>query len=242
MSRSKSKYSDKQPRNAVRVADESGVQDGRVPPGRRRYGVAKYKAVTLAEASANLRARQEGSLPPIRGGLDFDELPEEVARTMRITKGKGKVKSVPAAKERQDQLDDDIGLGLDRGQAFDPFTGQPEDPQNQIVDDRPVTATTPVSVRRVDDNAGEPVINVMMEMEAGSMTFQATEILQCKYALTIVLPLRSQGATFIPKPGSEMVIGFGEERVRCFFPGAHFTSERLGAMLLVFVKADVKEA
>lgn len=227
----KSKYSANQPRNTVKVADESGVQQGRVPPGRRKYGRAQYKAVTLAEASANMRARQEGSLPPIRGGLDFDELPEEVARAVRVPKGKGA--AAKAAQASQDQVDADEKI--DQGITYDPFAGVQEDPQNQVVDDRP-------PVQRVQKVAPpDPAIAVTLEMEAGSMGLQAQEVLQCKYALTIVLPLKSEGATFIPKPGSEMVIGFGETQVRCFFPGAHFKSEGLGVMFLVFIKAEVQE-
>jgi len=236
--KAKSKYAVTQPKNALKVGDESGVQTGRTPPAKRKYGRAKYKAVTLGEAMSNMQARQEGNMPPIKNGLDFDELPEEVSNQMRLPEGK-KAQAVQRARQVEEDAE------IDKGKSFDPFAGQDEDPQNQIVDDRPVNM---VPVERVLKNerpgadafgiAHKANIAVTLEMEAGSMSLQVEEVLQCKYALTLVLPLKTENAMFIPKPGSEIVVGFNETQVRCFFPGAHFTSERLGVMFLVFIKAE----
>jgi hypothetical protein len=80
----------------------------------------------------------------------------------------------------------------------------------------------------------------MLEMQDGAMSMTCIQVLDGQFSLTILLPLDDSGATFIPKPGSEITVVAKGVRQSCYFPGAHFEIPELKLLGLVFIKAESK--
>jgi hypothetical protein len=220
----------------VPIATEGGVQEGRLAPSNKRYGRAKYGVVSASEAQANMLKRVNGELPPIEGGLDdmanstdedyegdFDPLggrdmdadawPEPGSAELEAEE------KALAEKTAQPLLADD---------AYSPTPPAP----TQRPAPQPAPATnamaTYVGQRR----------RITLELVDGAMSMSAIDVKESRYGVTILLPLLADGATFIPKPGSEITVVSGETRWPCFFPGTYFECPELELLGIVFVKAE----
>jgi hypothetical protein len=211
---------------AVPVATAKGRQEGRTPPAQRKYG-AKYDAVSAQEAQMNLAARLRGDLPPIPGGLDDEDEEQTEESTME---------------KRSD---------------FDPLGGQEPEPGDEtlVAEEQALRETARGMAQAVADTvervAQEHQIKpdpmktyleqrdrVTLELADGSMSMAVIDVKQARYGITILLPLKDEGATFIPKPGSEITVVHNENSWDCFFPGTYFECPELQLLGIVFVKAD----
>lgn len=205
-------------------ATGSGSRAGVVSPGRRKYS-AEYEMVDANTAMQRAIARQNGELPPIQGGLDdaqedemddFDPLGEPVPGTQNYDPQPGDA-TLEAEEAKLAQLSQRHGVAS----AAVPVR------EVEFVQ-RPVSAPAPV----------EATTRVTLELQDGLMTMPAIKVLPETYGVTILLPLRDDGVTFIPKPGSSVTITHGENRWPCYFPGTHFTWDAMKCLGLVFVRAD----
>lgn len=210
------------PGQVARRADGHGRQVGRAAPARRKYG-GQYDMVDANTAMQRAIARQNGELPPIKGGLDFTQ----------------------SELEEEDDMTDFDPLG-----SADPQPGDPEleaeerrlaDLSDRHGGGQSLAAPTPQPVGIAIDTAPPALraqTRVTLELQDGLMTMPAIAVLQETYGITILLPLRDDGVTFIPKPGSSVTITHAGNRWPCYFPGTHFTWEDMKCMGLVFVRAD----
>lgn len=217
---------------AVPVATEHGRQEGRLSPAERKYGVARYSVVDATEAQANMIKRLHGELPPIDGGLDVDVSANE-----------------------DDNMDNE---------DFDPLGGEPDfepgspelEAEERKLAERQMLPQAPKPVYAVSDppapsgqqrvqaappSALDDFLNsrrrITLELADGAMAMSAITVKESQFGITILLPLLGDGATFIPKPGSEITVVMGEKRWPCFFPGTYFECEELKLLGIVFVKA-----
>jgi len=214
----------------VPVASENGVQEGRVPPAQRVYA-AKYQAVSLAEAQANLMKRSSGEMDIIEGGLD----------------------DIATVDEHEDQIskhgsNDFDPLGGEEAQDLEPGAAELLAEEQALAAILATAAPAPIptaAAPRVATPAPARVnpyitqrTRITLELADGAMSMAAIDVKESKYGVTILLPLQDEGATFIPKPGSEITVVRGDKRWNCFFPGTYFEAPELGVLGIVFVKAE----
>ncbi len=196
-------------------ATVSGRREGRTSPGQREYG-AHYEMVDANTAMERAIKRQNGELPPIEGGLDGDEM-----------------------------TDFDPLSGTEPGPReydFEPGSDDLQREEQALVERHGVAPAAP---SRLVGGPPAPVPNVLdartrvsLELTDGTMTMPAIDVLPGAYGVTILLPMRDDGVTFIPKPGSSVIITHGDDRWPCYFPGTHFEWIEMKCLGLVFVRAD----
>lgn len=209
---------------AVPVATEGGRQEGRVPPAKRLYGVAKYAVVDATQAQANMMKRIRGELPLIAGGLDYNIAADETEGTMD---------------DNFDPLGDSVEL-----EPGSPELEQEERKLAQATRRPPFqpkyteAMNAPAAVPSATQEFLDKRCRVTLELADGAMSMSAITVKESRYGLTILLPLLSDGATFIPKPGSEITVVYGDKRWPCFFPGTYFECPELKLLGIVFVKAE----
>jgi hypothetical protein len=207
-------------------ADGSGRRAGQASPGEREYK-AQYEMVDAQTAMQRAIARQKGELPPIEGGLD---------------------------ESQEDMMADDFDPLGDPNPGPPNYNPEPGDPDLEAeerrmaeLDERHSGASAPTPAPAVARQAPRAPLapslpaastRVSLELQDGTMTMPAITVLPETYGVTILLPLKDDGVTFIPKPGSSVVITHGEHRWPCYFPGTHFVWEEMQCMGLVFVRAD----
>jgi len=219
---------------AVPIADGKGGQRGRTPPGQRRY-VARYEAVSAAEAQRRMMARTRGDMPTIEGGLDDNELPDEVAEELRMTEKDASGNFDPLG--GSPEPGDEALVEEEKALAQQPAMGMVEHP----VARGPVETKTETAVYTVPSPMEEYMAQrcrVTLELVDGSMSLSAVDVKQSRYGVTILLPLLDEGVTFIPKPGSEITVSESDRSWNCYFPGTHFEVPELKLLGLVFVKKD----
>jgi len=216
-------------------ADGHGKRAGRTSPGTRHYD-ANYEMVDANTAMNNAIARQNGDLPPISGGLDddqehimsddFDPLGDPTPGPTNLDPQPGDPE-LEAEEHRLAELDQRHGGATAQGVSQMMALAHQEEPaQQRMVAPAPAPAPTAARTR------------VSLELQDGIMTMPAICVIPETYGITILLPLKDDGVTFIPKPGSSVVISHGDSRWPCYFPGTHFTWDEMQCMGLVFVRAD----
>lgn len=215
----------------VPIATEKGTQRGVIPPARRRYGTAKYESVTAEEAMTRMQKRIAGELPVIKGGLDDRQRPVQSVK-----------KSVAPVEDSPDNTFEDNAF--ENGQA-------PETTDGDMVGFEPmppIPATQP-GVRRLGAVPAEHAVSkvesylskrqrLTMAMPGGMMSMSVIDVVQSRYSVTILLPAASDAGIFIPTPGSEITLQWGDVSVPCYFPGAQFDLPALGLTGLTFIKKD----
>jgi len=223
-------------------------QAGRAAPADRLHVPGRYKLVSASEASMNMSARQRGDLEPIEDGLDGPGREEEDEDTQEVQQ---------MVEERHDVDSED----------YDPLGGEamPEPGDADLVAEEKALgqqtlvsaqvqqpAQVAVEVKQAERAVAPPVnaeqagmsayINkrcrISLELVDGAMSMAAIEVKVSKYGLTILLPLASEGATFIPKPGSEITVTQGEQSWDCYFPGIYFEVPELQLLGLAFVRKE----
>ena len=206
------------PGTVLPVGTVGGKQEGRLSPAERVYK-AKYKAVSLEEAMANMNARRSGKLPPIKGGLD-DNTPTRVKQAAPI--------------ELQDQQQFDDANIVEAPEGEDCFTPNKEQAPRVATPAQPAR----VAVSREATYLRQRT-RVTLELPDSTMTMQAIDVLHTRYCVTILLPTNTDNATFIPKPGTELTVTEnGEEAFKCFYPGATFEVPELSLLGLTFIRSD----
>lgn len=111
-------------------------------------------------------------------------------------------------------------------------------PQRAVQAPLPVNAV-PAAPSRAEQYLNSQPSVVDMEMESGTVTLtQVYDLLVEPYSITMLLRLEGGGATFIPKPGSEIVLSSGGGTWKVYYPGAKFTVPDLNVLGLVFIRAD----
>jgi hypothetical protein len=200
-------------------ATVSGRREGRTSPGQRHYD-AEYEMVDAKTAMDRAIKRQNGELPPIAGGLDgddeaadFDPLggSDPVAQDYDFEPGSADLE----AEERA--LAERHGIEPPARSAARAPAPRPVTPAPSLLDAR---------------------TRVSLELTDGTMTMPAIEVLPGAYGVTILLPMQDNGVTFIPKPGSSVVIMHDDKRWPCYFPGTYFEWPEMRCLGLVFVRAD----
>ncbi len=78
---------------------------------------------------------------------------------------------------------------------------------------------------------------VSLELSDATLFMSAIDVVKSPYGVTLLLPA-GDSTTCIPKPGSQVVLGYNGETVPCYFPGGYFDIEELGLLGLPFVRAD----
>lgn len=212
---------------AVPVATEHGRQEGRLAPAQRRYGVARYAAVSATQAQDNMMKRLRGEMPPIEGGLDYE---------------------IPLDETDDDMNNADFDPLGDINDDFEPGSPELEAEEKKLAESMAVPSSRPLfrdakaHAAPVQSNGYQEFIDrrcrLTLELVDGAMSVAAIAVKESKYGITILLPLLDDGATFIPKPGSEITIVFGDRRWPCFFPGTYFECPELKLLGIVFVKAE----
>ena len=226
----------------------SSKQEGVLLPTERKYKPKTHKVVSAEEAQINMMKRSNGEMKPIEGGLDDmmafeDQLPNE---------GVDKISVVAV------DLPDDM--------EFDPLGDikdlQPGDPEleaeeralaaesSRTVTEPPLEIKTATNVPvREEINyvriAEGPTLTeqflmqrerVTLGLTDGSMQITAVAVLASEYGVTILLPLKDDSVTFIPKPGSEIRISKEDKSWDCYFLGITFDLPALNMMGMVFVR------
>jgi len=226
---------------AVPVASENGAQAGIVSPTLRIYGKANYKAVTLREAEMNMAKRTRGEMPPIKGGLDDDDtmkFPESKRGQNKITVGRPGFDPLGEVPDPQpgDLTAEEQALGREQQMVVGRVVPLVQDPGV-------VTSAGPLQTF-VTETPEQIYLRqrgrVTLEMNDGTMSVACIDVKESQYGITILLPLATEGATFIPKPGSEITVASGSNRWKCYFPGTYFELPELSLIGLVFVKAEEK--
>lgn len=226
----------------VPVGKALGGQEGRLSPAQKIsmgiYQKAKRKIVTLGEAQANMQARMNGEMLPIKYGLD--ELPPEVEEAMRMPSvgKKSKAKQYDPIGESSDDLVEHEPGDTKLAEEEKRLVGYSQ-PGVTLFEDRDAPAKTYVTKSQNDEYLSKRM-KVQLELEAGTYTITAINIINSKYGMMIILPSNDQGATFIPKPGTEVSIVTGERSRKCYFPGTYFSIPELNAEALVFVSAEAE--
>jgi hypothetical protein len=226
----------------VPVGLESGGQVGHLLPGQRKYA-ANYKSVSMHEAEMNLHARTVGEMPPIKGGLDI-ELPDEVAKGLHMAP-KSRVKTV-ASQQDYDPLGDgkpivELEPGSAELEAEEKRLAQLRGPDTlgaQTATQSPVIIPTVWTDTDPKSKYLATRRRVSLETPDGIVSMLAIDVKESPYSVTILLPLQTEGVTFIPKPGLDVTVCIDQCRWRCYFPATYFEVAELGILGLVFVKAD----
>lgn len=212
----------------VPVATASGGQAGRVPPGVRKYN-AKYEVVELEEAMSRAKARTKGTLPPIEGGLDFDGTQDPFTGAIETEVGG---LDPFEAEGRITPVDVDEIVQVDAA-------NRKEAQQRRIqVAAAPLRPIPPTPSRSQADAYLGKRMRVTIELPDTTLMVSAVDVVLSKYGILLLLPLASEQGTFIPKPGSELTLNWGDKAVKCYFPGGAFELEELGVFGLSFIRAD----
>jgi len=217
-------------KEAVPVANEHGRQEGRLSPSERKYGVAQYQAVDAMTAQSNMIKRLRGELPPIQGGLDEHvPLNEEDAMPENFDPLGASDELEPGAPE----LAAEEQALAEKYARYDRIAKQAAVSRPVGIDPAKPGADTSAYQAFLDKR-----IRLTLELADGAMCMSAIAVKESRYGITILLPLLDDGATFIPKPGSEITVVLGERRWPCYFPGTYFECQELKLLGIVFVKAE----
>lgn len=82
---------------------------------------------------------------------------------------------------------------------------------------------------------------VRIKLQNGQVQMPCIAVIPDEYSITVILRSDTSGFTFVPDPGTDVVISWGGMAGRkAYFPGAQFTIGELGIMGLVFL-ADLNE-
>ena len=239
--------------NALPPAEMNGKREGRISPAERVYGKANYKVVTAEEAQANMVGRLAGKIPPIRGGLDDHGRPAPAP--VKTVKGKAKKIAVidevtKARKGKQMKVNDKDN--------FDPLGGEYEPGSAALAaEEARLAALAPVSV---EDEETSPVAarefaqamrevprgqtiadawlarrqRASLTLTAGTFSMAIIDVKTCQYGVTVFVPM-SDDASFIPKPGSEILLTVGDKSWDCYFPGVYFEVQELKVLGLMLI-------
>lgn len=216
--------------SAIPVGSVSGAQEGRIPPARRDYSKARYDVVTLEEAQERMIKRMKGKMPPIKGGLD-----DNSAQAPRVRK---------QARARQPQTQDFDPLGAGDMQDFEPDAR----PADQYDAEEPLQGRVAIQRRTVPAYAEEadPAVaylskrvRVTLELTDTTLFVNAVDAVVSNMGVTLLLPTKGEGATFVPKAGSEVTLTLPDGRgFKCYFPGVTFDVDALNLLGLVFIRAE----
>lgn len=198
----------------VPVASRKGHQEGRIPPGNRKYGAGRYEVVSATEATDRRMKRERGEMDFIPGGLDDNDLlPPETEGDLHAS-------------------DDD----------YDPLGGPPRESSGEAppIEAKLSVRLPPSALKLPEPPAEQKYLNkrcrVSLDLTDGTMRLAAIDVTQTRYSVTVLLPLSDEGMTFIPQPGIEVSINSGQNRWECYFPGTYFEFPELKVIGLVFVK------
>jgi hypothetical protein len=215
-------------------------QEGTPLPEERDYPPGVHDAVDATEAQRRMSARDRGSLPEIGGGLtDPGAVKEGAAQApSRVLEA---FDPLGGAADPDAALPDEVRAGL-RTEAAPLPVGRVYPAQGAAA---PAVAVPPAppplqlepKLAAARDYLAQR-IPVQLELQGGTMVVKAIDVQVSPYGVTILLPSQTEGVTFIPDPGSNVVIQVGEDRIPCFFPGAYADLPELAVMVLSFVKAD----
>lgn len=250
---------------ALPIGTEKGDQDGRRRLSPVEMGQAAYKVVSTGEAQTNMAARIRGDLAPIKGGIDDPNLPVEVKENLRMSKNKktnkaAVVKASTTEEERAVRKSEPVNDETN----FDPLGGEyapgdavlqaeeraldgnaaepaerPLGSRNEVLAERVYKQAAPVSIHDIkQDNWFAQRGRATLTLTDGMFTMPVIDVKECPYGVTILLPLDPNNATFIPKPGSELVVDYKGRRWECFFPGTYFEIEELKLIGIVLVRKE----
>lgn len=216
----------------IPVGSVSGAQEGRIPPALRDYSKARYDVVTLEEAQERMIKRMKGKLPPIKGGLDDNSTQAPRTRTRK------------QAQARQVLVEDFDPLGPGDMQNFEPDAR----PADQYDAEEPLQGRVAIQRRTVPAYAEEadPAVaylskrvRVTLELTDTTLFVNAVDAIVSNMGVTLLLPTKGEGATFVPKAGSEVTITLTDGRgFKCYFPGVTFDVDALNLLGLVFIRAE----
>jgi len=79
---------------------------------------------------------------------------------------------------------------------------------------------------------------VTIELQDGIFTLPAVSVRQSAYAIVILVPLSDDRSIFVPRPGTELTLTHGDDRLHAYFPGAYVEYQELGVAVMAFIKVD----
>lgn len=218
----------------VPIASPSGGQQGRIPPAERDYSKARYDVVDADEAMARMRKRQDGKLPPIRGGLDENGAPPQ----------KPQAKQAQARRQERNPEPDpdfdpfgdgsDIDIGQDQEPAFD--NTEREEPEYQAPAPRlSIRQCAPMS--NIDTYLSKRK-RLTLELSDTTLYVTVTDAIVSKMSVTLLMPTNDNTSTFVPKPGSSVTITIDDTSYPCYYPGVTFEIGPLQLLGLTFIRAE----
>lgn len=225
----------------------SGRQRGQQAPAVKRYGQAKYETVDAVEAMQRMNKRSKGQMPPIMGGLDDPN----GGRATLLKNAEQAAQSVQNSvaqmitRTSQDIPEDEWGETASGDGEMDGFEPLPLDqPPHRRTMTVPTSVQTPRLVAPLEAQPDQRTQylaqrrRLTMELSDSTVSLSVVDMIHSRYGITILLPQTQDGATFIPKPGSELTLREGDKSYKCYFPGTYFDLPVLGLIGLSFVKQD----
>jgi hypothetical protein len=234
----------------VPSGDTFGGQKGRVPPAQRQYGQARYEAVDAQTAMMRAVKRAKGELPPIQGGLDDMSVQKQASKQAQKVQD-----TVAQVITQADTNFDGYGYAAPDGD-MDGYSPVPEDGKvagtpgvgrvGGAVPAQP-TMIPPVG-RPTQQYLGiDPALQVLsayvknrervtLELTDSTISMSVVKVLSSKYGVTILLPLATDGATFIPKHGLDVVIRQGNTEYKVCYPGLYVEIPELQIAVMTFIR------
>jgi hypothetical protein len=77
---------------------------------------------------------------------------------------------------------------------------------------------------------------VTLELQDGTFSMPVINIVKSKYSLTLLIPIDPKATTFVPKPGTRVVLTSGDFCEEVYFPGAYAEVEPLTIAIMTFVR------
>ena len=77
-----------------------------------------------------------------------------------------------------------------------------------------------------------------LTLSDGTFSMAVIDIKECKYGITIILPLSDENTTFVPKPGAEITVSYKDRSWDCYFPGTYFEVTELKILGIVLVRKE----
>lgn len=79
---------------------------------------------------------------------------------------------------------------------------------------------------------------VTIELSDGIFTIPATCVRESKYSVLVIIPLGDSIMAFVPKPGTQLTLSWGDSNVDAYFPGAYVELPELECGVMSFIKAE----
>lgn len=239
------------------VDPKTGFQKGRLPPAIRKI-TAQYEAVDLDTATARMKARMKGTMPPIAGGLDgpgtldMDKARRRFGSKLPDTLPVDVQSDIPEAVapmeppvSKQAGANSDAMMQLFIQQLAKAIAPQQQAPLNPFNPEPLPAPAAPASVVSTNTPAANYLARrtrVGFTVSGGTYSVPAVDVKTCAAGLVILLPVDKESATFVPGLGAEVVIEYEDKRWNCFFPGVAVVLDALGLQVLSFVYQDDKQA